>query len=261
VAGTLSTAFLYQWTDKSNGMLYVGSHKGRPDDGYICSSKVMLSEYQSRTHDFERKILLIGDDSYVRNMESSYLVAVNAAKNPIYYNKHNSDGKFIFKGGKPFTEKHKRNLSLSLKGKNKGKVWTDEQRQAMSIRRSGELHPMYGLQRTQETKDKISKANKGKIGANLGKKFSAETCKKISEASKGNKKWLGRKHSDESKRKMAAAKTGVKRTEESNAKHSLSVSGENNHFYGKQHSEETKRKISIARKLMFAARLNNDNHP
>jgi hypothetical protein len=31
-------SFVYCWTDHKTGMLYVGSHKGTIDDGYVCSS-------------------------------------------------------------------------------------------------------------------------------------------------------------------------------------------------------------------------------
>ena len=48
----------------------------------------------------------------------------------------------------------------------------------------------------------------GKYNNNYGKTHSAETRKKISEKAKGNKKRLGKKHSDETKAKMRAAKLG-----------------------------------------------------
>jgi hypothetical protein len=42
----LKEAFVYCWTDKLHNKLYVGVHKGNVDDGYICSSKIMLKEYK-----------------------------------------------------------------------------------------------------------------------------------------------------------------------------------------------------------------------
>jgi len=53
----------------------------------------------------------------------------------------------------------------------------------------------------------------------------------ISKANKGNKIWLGRKHSESSKKKM-----------------SESQSGENHRLFGKTQSEETKKKMSDSAK-------------
>ena len=67
-----------------------------------------------------------------------------------------------------------------------------------------------------------------------GFKHSEETKKKIglsnSIALKGNKIWLGKKHSKESRRKMSLAQMG------------------NQHWLGRKHSEETKRKIGLGNK-------------
>ena len=35
-------AFVYCWTDHRNNKLYVGSHKGSINDGYICSSSHIM---------------------------------------------------------------------------------------------------------------------------------------------------------------------------------------------------------------------------
>ena len=69
---------------------------------------------------------------------------------------------------------------------------------------------------------------------------------------------LGMKHTKETKRKMAIAKTGKHRTEETKRKMSESAKayhksnpevrlGENNPNFGKHHSAETRRKISISK--------------
>ena len=66
--------------------------------------------------------------------------------------------------------------------------------------------------------------------AKKGKTLSEETKIKLSEANKGKTNWLGKTHSEESRRKMSTAKKG------------------NTNWLGKTHSEESKRKISEARK-------------
>lgn len=71
-----------------------------------------------------------------------------------------------------------------------------------------------------------------------GKKHSDESKKKISEAKKGEKHPLFGKHlSEETKRKMSEAQRGEK-----------------NHLFGKKLSDETKKKISEARKRYFESR-------
>lgn len=53
-------AFVYEWSNHQNGMKYVGFHKGRPDDGYVCSSKYMIEEYRANPKNFQRKIIAFG---------------------------------------------------------------------------------------------------------------------------------------------------------------------------------------------------------
>lgn len=92
--------------------------------------------------------------------------------------------------------------------------------------------PMLGRSRSEETRRKISEAHKGKTlseehrrkiskihkgktlskehrrkmsEAHKGRVFSEETRRKLSAAAMGNKKTLGRKHTDEAKRKIAKA--------------------------------------------------------
>ncbi len=38
-------------------MFYLGSHHGREDDGYVCSSAAMMKEYKERPEDFKRRII------------------------------------------------------------------------------------------------------------------------------------------------------------------------------------------------------------
>ena len=72
---------------------------------------------------------------------------------------------------------------------------------------------------SEETKEKISEANKGKTPWNKGKKGVQSPSMK------------GRKHTDESRRKMSEAKKGKN-------------SGEKNPFYGKTHTPESRAKMS-----------------
>lgn len=81
-------------------------------------------------------------------------------------------------------------------------------------------------------------------GGNLGEAVN----KKLSRASRGNKANLGKRFTDEHKRKIGESnkrkRKGMKASKETRLKQSLSRQGEKHWNYKKHHSEETKRKIS-----------------
>ena len=55
--------------------------------------------------------------------------------------------------------------------------------------------------------------------------------------------WTGKNHSEETKKKICAIRTGTKATEEAKRNMSAAQSGSGNGMYGRKHSEETKEKI------------------
>ena len=67
-------AFIYKWTNKTNGKYYIGYHKGTPDDGYISSGKTFLAAYEKDPDNFYREILLFGKKEYCRNIESKLIL-------------------------------------------------------------------------------------------------------------------------------------------------------------------------------------------
>jgi len=153
----IGQTFLYLWID-CRGQFYVGSHKETKKE-YISSSEYFNSEYNKRPEDFSREILVIGEDKYIRELESSYCKKIDAAHNPLYYNKHNQDGKFYnYNGsnkGKKFSREHRKNLGIAQKGKHFG-FKSKETKQKM---RKSHL----GLVRSDKIKNKISKTLKGKV--------------------------------------------------------------------------------------------------
>lgn len=88
---------------------------------------------------------------------------------------------------------------------------------------------------SEETKDKIGKAHRGKI-------LSEVTRNKISKSMIGHKRWLGKKHTDETKAKMKAyyQRDDIKKIK------SDRVSGINNPMYNRNVSEETRDRIRKA---------------
>lgn len=87
-------AFIYQWTNSLNGMKYIGSHIGEPDDGYIGSGSYFKKAYNKYKDFFSRDVLEIieGENvcAKIKILEEDYLKKVDAANNPDYYNITNS---------------------------------------------------------------------------------------------------------------------------------------------------------------------------
>jgi hypothetical protein len=184
----MNEAFLYQWIDKTTNKKYIGIHKGAVDDGYICSSKVMLEEYVKRPMDFQREILYLGSFDDMVMKETELLKNVNAAKNPEYYNMHNGDGNFYNKG---HTEETKKKISKKNKGNSRPDL-AERNRRGLSL----------------TTRKKISKNHHDVSGCNnpmFGKTHSEETKKRISEKKK-NDPFLKLPKSEETRLKMSLAR-------------------------------------------------------
>jgi len=125
-------AFLYKWIDKSKNMYYIGVHKGEPDDGYICSSKIVKEEYKKRPHDFCREILEFGSYENMIKKETKLLHEIDAAKNSKYYNMHNGDGNF-------FCKFHSEETKKLIKEKLKNHKRTKEHCEAISSSKKGKI--------------------------------------------------------------------------------------------------------------------------
>ena len=171
-------AFVYCWTNKKTNKLYVGSHKGSIDDGYICSSKIMLEEYKKRPEDFSRQIVAHGSLSDIRKLEAKILKSVNASVNEDFYNKHENDG-FFFDGWKKgeMTAEHRKKLAAAKRGKKlseshrqnilnnrKGKKNSPEHKAALVASRIGSKHSEETKQKMKDAKAKMTPERKSEIG-------------------------------------------------------------------------------------------------
>jgi hypothetical protein len=53
----MENSFIYIWFNKVKRKFYIGKHYGSVNDGYVCSSKAMLIDYNRNPEHFKRKIL------------------------------------------------------------------------------------------------------------------------------------------------------------------------------------------------------------
>lgn len=147
--------FVYKWVDSSNGMWYIGSHKGNPDDGYIGSGTRFTNAYSKRPESFNRQIIYIGSD--YRELEDFILEELDAANDTKSYNLKNKACGF---------DTGKNNPKFGgNKGKDNpryGKKVSEETRLKMSKNcpdRNGENNAFYGKSHSEESKKKIARAN------------------------------------------------------------------------------------------------------
>ena len=187
-------AFVYCWTDKLTNKLYVGSHKGSIDDGYVCSSKWMMEEYNKRPDDFSRQIVACGSFTDIRKLEAVILQSVNAKLDEQFYNKHNGDGNFYLKA---HTQKTRNKIAAAkigcsrpdLSERNKrGPSQKQIENQVKTKREKGlylsHNNPMYGKKHSEKALQQMSEKKLGENNPNYGKKFSNEIRLKQSEARK-----------------------------------------------------------------------------
>ena len=141
-------AFVYCWTDFGTNKLYVGVHKGTPDDGYVCSSKPMLEEHTKRPNDFSREIIARGTFADCYALETAILKSAKADKNPEFYNLSTNSPR----APEHHTEESKKRMSRSrLEYMNKT---------GQDMRR--ENHPMWGTKHSKQHCEKIRLALAGK---------------------------------------------------------------------------------------------------
>jgi len=82
--------------------------------------------------------------------------------------------------------------------------------------------------------------------------MSEETRRKMSESHKGTRNhFYGRKHSEETKRKISAKLTGRKLTVQQRRNISKGISGTKNPFYGRKHTEVSKRKMGDSKAKIY----------
>ena len=202
----MERAYVYKWTEKSTGKWYIGSRtakRAHPDDGYICTSKIVKPLILSNPDNWIREILFVGDPKAAIELESVLLVESNAAHNDQSYNQHNQDMKWTRVGCKD-SEEVRRKKSIARMGQKNP-----------SYGKTGKLSPNFGKPRPMkdETREKLRKALRGKPAWNKGKKMpplSEEQKRSLSLSLKGKPSHLkGKKNIAVSEANKL--RTGIKR--------------------------------------------------
>jgi len=158
-------AYVYKWTHLPTMMWYVGSRARKnchPDDGYICSSKVVKLSIINNPNDWKREIIATGEKSDMRELETIILQTSDARKDNRSFNSHNNDyltysannGSQNPMYGKNHTIESKEKMSISGSGKTR----SEEARLNIS---KGHIGVSNGPH-TQQTKEKMSIAMKGR---------------------------------------------------------------------------------------------------
>ena len=111
------TGYVYLWYDTKAKLFYLGGHKGKVGDSYICSNAKMLNAYKKRPNTFKFRVLeyVTGDNNTLRLAEQKWLDKIKDeelywipniyAKTVRYYNqkKQSSGGNGSANLGKPKT--------------------------------------------------------------------------------------------------------------------------------------------------------------
>jgi hypothetical protein len=236
----LSIGYLYRWTQLSTGKWYVGARGGKgchPDDGYICSSKIVKPLILENPKDWIREILHTGDTEKIFDLEASLLHALKAKDDPNSFNKHNGDGKWSMRG-KTFNAEHRKKMAAWQIGRKFNEASIEKRTASRK-----------DFKHSKEAKLKISAKLKGR---DLGVPKSEEVKLKISNTLTGRKNGplsnehkallsflkKGFKHTPESIRKMKDSHSGKVLTENHKLKISLSSKG---HKKSDQTKERMKR--------------------
>ena len=204
--------YVYEITNLVNGMKYIGKRTCKcsiEDDNYMSSSSLVKKAIKKYgIENFKKDIIFICETEEEAYKKEEYYIALkNAVVDRNYYNlcgggKGIGSGENNHRFGKKITERHRKILIES----NKGKVMSDESKLKMSKywkgKRVGESNPFYGKTHTEEARKKMSIASSSKT-------MSKEARKKISEALKGEKSpRYGKSLTDEVKEKISISRKG-----------------------------------------------------
>ena len=178
--------YVYLITNTEINKQYVGSRtcykNNISDDMYWGSSKYLKEDYKKYgLENFTKKILKTYTS--VEEMlkgESDYIIKYNTLS-PNGYNRFLSikTPKFYMHGVK-HSEETKEKIKKSMKGKNVGKIQTEETKKKRALANTGKIRTeetkektrqsLLGVKHTEERKNNISRAHLGQVPWNKGKR-------------------------------------------------------------------------------------------
>jgi len=153
-------AFVYCWFDNLTKKKYIGYHRGTEDDGYVCSSKSMLKNYQERPLDFTREILKYGTEDEMRAYEIQLLTELDAAHSAEYYNLNNGGYHIVFT---PEVRDKMSKARIGVEPANKGVYGVVKQSKESNAKRS---KTMRGKKKTPETIERMKEAQRKRDNTN-----------------------------------------------------------------------------------------------
>lgn len=89
----MNTSYVYKWTHLPSMKWYIGVRYAKdchPNDGYICSSKIVKPMILENKNDWKREIISIGSKQSMRNLEQDILTLMDAKNDPRSFNQTNA---------------------------------------------------------------------------------------------------------------------------------------------------------------------------
>lgn len=233
-----SKPFVYKWTEISTGKWYIGAHFSQgchPDDGYICSSRIVLPLITNKPEDWTREIIEVCDSPQTaKRRETEILCEMDAAADPMSYNQSNSDGKFSRSGPhSPDTiekMRHKKrgskNPMFGKTGGMKGKKHKEESKLKTSAKLKGRKLDPECISKIVEALQGLTWINNGieskrvdltlnKLPEGWGLGMLPEHAEKLAETRKGERHWnYGKSHNDETRKRISQSLIGRKNSPE-----------------------------------------------
>jgi hypothetical protein len=186
------------------------------------------------------------NESELNNLEAYYI--------KFYDTFDTENGLNLTSGGEAFRISEENRLKRSSNFK--GKKHTPENKIILSLARKGTKHTKESIEKMRLCKlgKKLTDSAKEKLKIiNTGKKRSNETKEKIRVSKMGNKIWLGKKHTDESRKKISEMRR-IK-----NYAGSYEIYNQNNELVHKFHSNVRNelKKLNLSRHLFTNSYKNN----
>jgi len=256
------TSGIYRIVNMENEKFYVGSasdiesrisnHFGMLEKN--CHHCIHLQRAYNRYGDvFDCEIIYICEPvkDVLLNAEQNYLDYY--WNSGMLYNSQPTAGSWLGMKHSKESIEHMRNIKFGKNNPMHGKKISDEHKARISAVHKGKTVSL-------ETRQNMSKAQigiaKGRPSPNKGKPMSEEQKLKIGKTKIGNRNWLGKHHSEDTRKKLRNAITGKRHSEETKRKIAAASRGRT-HMLGKKMSEETKQKMRESARLAWQKRKQN----